>query len=68
MSSVISVVDRHRFDADVDPNSNFDADPESNFSYLDLKSVLRIHDILLWIRIRGSMHLTNGSGSCYFRH
>jgi hypothetical protein len=68
MSSVISVVDRHRFDADVDPNFNFDADPESNFSYLDLKSVLRIHDILLWIRIRGSMHLTNGSGSCYFRH
>ncbi len=32
--------------------------------------VLRIHDILLWIRIwiRGSMPLTNGSGSCYFRH
>ncbi len=34
--------------------------------------VLRIHDILVWIRIRGSMHLTSGSwpgsGSCYFRH
>ncbi len=36
--------------------------------------VLRIHDILGWIRIRiwirGSMPLTNGtgSGSCYFRH
>ncbi len=32
--------------------------------------VLRIHDILGWIRIRirGSMSLTNGSGSCYFRH
>ncbi len=30
--------------------------------------VLRIHDILVWIRIRGSMPLTNGSGSCYFRH
>ncbi len=33
---------------------------------------LRIHDILVWIRIRihihGSMPLTNGSGSCYFRH
>ncbi len=28
--------------------------------------VLRIHDILVWIRIRGSMPLTNGSGSCYF--
>ncbi len=30
--------------------------------------VLRIHDILVWIRIRGSMPLTNGSGSCYFLH
>jgi hypothetical protein len=34
--------------------------------------VLRIHGILGWsrIRIRGSMPLTNGSGSgsCYFRH
>ncbi len=31
-------------------------------------AVLRIHDILRWIRIwiRGSMPLTNGSGSCYF--
>ncbi len=26
-------------------------------------AVLRIHDILVWIRIRGSMLLTNGSGS-----
>jgi hypothetical protein len=26
-------------------------------------SVLRIHDILVWIRIRRSMPLTNGSGS-----
>jgi hypothetical protein len=41
-----------------------------------LKAVLRIHDILVGIRIRnhGSMPLTNGSGlrsgygSCYFRH
>jgi len=40
------------------------------------KPVLRIHDILGWIRIRiwirGSMPLTNGygcgSGSCYFRY
>ncbi len=32
------------------------------------KSVFRIHDILVRIRIRGSMPLTNGSGSCYFRH
>jgi hypothetical protein len=30
------------------------------------KPVFRIHDILGWIRIRGSMPLTNGSGSCYF--
>ncbi len=31
---------------------------------------MRIDDILGWIRIRirGSMPLTNGSGSCYFRH
>jgi hypothetical protein len=34
------------------------------------KSVFRIYDIFVWIRIRGSMPLTNGSGfgsgSCYF--
>jgi ataxia telangiectasia mutated family protein len=35
---------------------------------IHLKAVLRIHDILGWIRIRGSMPLTNGSGSCYFCH
>jgi hypothetical protein len=37
---------------------------------LDLKAVFRIHDIVVWIRIRGSMPLANGSGSgsCYFRH
>ncbi len=35
-----------------------------------LKAVLRIHDILVRIRIRGSMPLTtgSGSGSCYFHH
>jgi hypothetical protein len=37
-----------------------------------LKAVLRIHDILVWIRIRGSMPQTNGSGcgsgSFYFHH
>jgi hypothetical protein len=35
----------------------------------NLSTVLQIHDILGWIRIRirGSMPLTNGSGSCYFR-
>jgi hypothetical protein len=35
-------------------------------------AVLRIHDILMWIRVRvrGSMPLAKGfgSGSCYFRH
>jgi hypothetical protein len=35
------------------------------------QSVLRIHDILVWIRIRGSMLLTKGSrfgsGPCCFR-
>jgi hypothetical protein len=28
-----------------------------------LEAVFRIHDIFVWIRIRGSMTLTNGSGS-----
>jgi hypothetical protein len=36
------------------------------------EAVFRIHDILVRIRIRGSMPLTNGSGcgsgSCYFHH
>jgi hypothetical protein len=31
-------------------------------------SLMRIYDILVWIRIRGSLPLTNGCGSCYFRH
>jgi hypothetical protein len=34
----------------------------------DLCPVFRIHDILGWIRILGSMLLNNGFGSCYFRH
>jgi hypothetical protein len=33
-----------------------------------LKSVLRTRNILLRIRICGSVSLTNGSGSCYFWH
>jgi hypothetical protein len=33
-----------------------------------VQSVLRIHDILVWIRIRGSMRLTDGSGSFYFHY
>ncbi len=41
-------------------------------SQVQVSSVLRIRDILVWIRIRnwirGSMPLTYGSGSCYFRH
>jgi hypothetical protein len=37
-------------------------------SYSMPPAVLRIHDILVWIRIRGSMTLTNGSGSFYFLH
>jgi hypothetical protein len=38
--------------------------------YIPYLAVFRIHDILGWIRILGSMLLTNvsGSGSCYFRH
>jgi len=37
---------------------------------VDLEAVFRIHEILVWIRIRGSMPLTNGSGfgSFYFHH
>ncbi len=43
---------------------------EREMNFLVLILVLRIHDILVWIRIRirGSMHLNNGSGSSYFRH
>ncbi len=60
--------------ADPDPYQN-GTDPQhwlhvSNFDLLP--PMLRIHDILLWIRIwiRGSMPLANGSGCgpCYFRH
>jgi hypothetical protein len=51
--------------------------PHWHFSILDvyLLAVLRIHDILVWIhdilvwiQIRGSMPLTNGSGSFNFYH
>jgi hypothetical protein len=41
---------------------------EKNGLHLNLQSVFRIHDILVWIRIRGSMPQNNESGSCYFRH
>ncbi len=47
----------------------------SNYLFLTRRRILnlaafRIHDISVWIRIRirGSMPLANGSGSCYFRH
>jgi hypothetical protein len=37
----------------------------SRYGFVSRKTVLRIHDILVWIRIRGSMPLTNGSGFGY---
>jgi hypothetical protein len=36
------------------------------FQLQPYRAVLRIRDILVWIRIRGSMPLTNGSGFCLF--
>ena len=43
-----------------------------NLCFYMFFSVLRIYGMLVWIRIRGSMPLTNGSGSgsvsCCFRH
>ncbi len=63
--------------ADLDPASQNNADPcgtGSRFPTLTeswqlLRAVLRIHEILVRIRIRRSMPLTNESGSrsCYFR-
>jgi hypothetical protein len=62
------------------PNLRAYADPLTNAMvefYLlsqvrELKAVLRIHDILVRIRILGSVPLTNGSGSgygsCFFLH
>jgi hypothetical protein len=38
---------------------------QKNLSKNLLLAVFRIHDILVWIRIRGSMPLTNESGSCH---
>jgi len=38
------------------------------FQLQPYRAVLWIHDILVWVRIRGSMPLTNGSGSFYFHH
>ncbi len=60
----------------VNPDTDPDPDPglRSFADYQQMEAVLRIHDILGWIRIRirirGPMPLTNGSesGSCYFRH
>jgi hypothetical protein len=44
--------------------------PRDDVQCVLFTSVFRIHNILVWIRIRirGSMPLTNGSVSCYFRH
>ena len=42
--------------------------PTIQKGFCPFKAVLRIHDILVWIRIRGSMPLTNGSGSFYLYH
>jgi hypothetical protein len=39
-----------------------DTDEKDGNPQYCLEPVLRIHDILVWIRIRGSMPLTNGSG------
>jgi hypothetical protein len=46
----------------MDPDPALDLDPDP--SIIKQKSVLRMDDILVWIRIRihGSMPLTNGSG------
>ncbi len=49
---------------------NYPPSPHWDRRAIQPKSVFRIHNIFGWIRIRirGSMPLTNGSGSCYFRH
>ncbi len=47
-------------------NCELDPDPHSNtYStvFWKLPPVLRVHDILVWFRVRGSMPLTNGFGS-----
>jgi hypothetical protein len=58
--------DTPHFHTDPDPTFHSNADPDLNFA------VLRIRDILVRIRIRGSVPRTNGSGSgfgsCYFRN
>ncbi len=51
-------------------------DPDPELNHENIHAVLRIHGILVWIRvrilIRGSMPLNNefrpGSGSCYVPH
>ncbi len=48
---------------------HFSGDFEGASTFWPLKCpTLRIHEILVWIRISGSIPLTNGSGPCYFRH
>ncbi len=55
-------------------NRQFSALNSTRRKFRSLTAVLRIHDIFVWIRIRGSMPLINGSwfgfesGSCHFSH
>ncbi len=54
-------------------DSRFTSPPTQHHAwYFQPLAVLRIHDIFVWIRIRISMPLTNGSGcgsgSCFFHH
>ncbi len=74
-----SVVDPHHFNANPDPDFYFIGNRVLIFiwcgsEYLSLLCtlysilpVLWIRDILVPIRIRGSVPLTSGSGSCFFR-
>ena len=56
----ISVADPDPLVRGMDPDPALDLDPDP--SIIKQKSVLRIHGILVWIRIHGSMPLTNESG------
>jgi hypothetical protein len=58
-----SVVSSHRrYELPTELSSAEVFGPIRNFPVVLFRTVLRIHDILLWIRIWGSMPLTNGSG------
>jgi hypothetical protein len=51
-----------RFGAQTKLNSSLELKEEERFIWI------QIHGILVWIRIRGSLPLTNGSETFYFRH